>query len=387
MIESGAVHDVGVYAPRQNQPYMWFTHATLDLTTPDTHKRAEEAIHNVMVSLHQTPFAEEEVERAKKVLKTSWARNAESVEGIMNMLGSAVSMGDWKDVGKRVHALESITAKDLATAAKQAFHESNMTVVHVQPSTLQQRPEMQSTPIQSLGLLETKAPEPNHLEVSCSQSKKLACLNCKIKSCDDASIHHVENSSASYIRLSVSTPFPKEYSACAEMVAACLGKCCAKGIEKDMAEQLKTLGADRQFSKGHEYIHMNADLPADKDDLQQSMELLASQWAEPEFHIDDLRKEQSRTIAELRSLKGNQKYLAKQAFMTRLYSSSPYSKSIQDKIREIEGVSEYALQDFYNLYMKQSPITMTVLSGDTSNIKIMKRGLQKTRIWKAWNGS
>ena len=52
----------------------------------------------------------------------------------MNVIGRAVSMGDFKDLEYRTAALDSIDSALIQRVATSVFQDNNLTVVHVSPA-------------------------------------------------------------------------------------------------------------------------------------------------------------------------------------------------------------------------------------------------------------
>jgi hypothetical protein len=58
-------------------------------------------------------------------------------------------------------------------------------------------------------------------------------------------------------------------------------------------------------------------------------------------------------LAELRSMRHNQKYLAKEMLMTKMFAHSNYSKTLEQKINKVSGIRMSELENFYTTTLKQ----------------------------------
>lgn len=346
LIESGAVHDVGVYAPRQNQPYLWYTHATLPSATASVHQKAADAMHS-MVQTFQKRIPNDELDRAKNTVRLQWSRSTESLEGIMNVIGRAVSMGDFKDLEYRTAALDSIDSALIQRVATSVFQDNNLTVVHVSPA---KNPELLATePISSSTHLE-KAPEPGHIEVS-SETSSLKCTKFEVPRRPSSVLRHVYNSDAAYNRVSVSFRVPPAQHEVATILAECLNHkdCTAPGVV-------------RKYSAGHEYFHLNGDFSAEPAKWEAGLQgALQQEWLKAKIDSATINLQKSRCIAELNSQRGNQEYLAKQAFIRSIYETSPYHEDISNKVSRMSSVSHGSLMGLHS-QLTQRPAVITVLS-------------------------
>ena len=157
LIDKNVVHDINVYAPRKRDSYIWCVHATLGNKSRGAMNAAEINIFNMLYELRED-VSKVELERAKNILRMSWS-NLNTIHEMTMELGKAVSLGNWKDIGNRLSALESITPKDIKHAVATYLNVYQCSSVHVYPHDV----NYERTSPTAMPLMDCKKSSINHV--------------------------------------------------------------------------------------------------------------------------------------------------------------------------------------------------------------------------------
>lgn len=98
-------------------------------TPGHTPAEIRDAIHQEIDRLKNEDVTNEELKMVKTRAKADLIRGLASNQGLANQLGTAEARyGDWRDLFRRVDAIDKVTKADIRRIANQAFVESNRTV-------------------------------------------------------------------------------------------------------------------------------------------------------------------------------------------------------------------------------------------------------------------
>lgn len=355
LLEKGILHDVSVYAPRQKNNYLWFFHGTLGRTSPQIRQTAEEAMLNTLQWFGFKKVSNKRLNIIKVALKDGWARDTESVMDIMNELGRSASIGDWTDYAKRHQALESITIDDIQNIAKSVFKQDNMTVTHVIPS------DEVPTPLQTRPLtLENNNISPMVFE---NASKKTAPWTIQPVS-PSTNIIHVPR--AKYVRAIVSSRFSPAQHDMASLFVSNMGNGCSE--HESPTSTLMSMHSERSFTHDHEYIHLSMAMPDTSKTLQQAGNLMFhGEWLKPTFSTKFINLQKKHMIAELRSKSQDQSFQLKSHFIRKLFEQTIYNEPIESRIRRIQNISGYDLQQFHSKWIKPACAYVTIMAPAIEN--------------------
>lgn len=342
LIETGVLHDVSTYAPRQENPYLWFMHGTLE--SAEHLDAVETRMLHVLQSFGTHPVSEETLRDVKNGMQDDWARSVESVTDMMNELGRGVSMGNWKDCADRRMALESITVDDISTVAARIFQQQHMTVTRVIPTPRASGPatpagKMKEAPVSLSPAVPTAPASGSSWEVhSLGQGVRVL---------------HAPR--ASYVRATVSARFsPAQHDAATLFV----GSMSAHAI----GQRLMDMHTSRNFSHDHEFIHMTMEMPTDAHVLEKASDMfLEHHWFNPAVSTNiDVQKRHM--VAELNALKQDQSYLTKSHFIRSLFQNTMYHTPIDVRTERIMSMTPQSLQDFHTTWIQKASTMATVVA-------------------------
>lgn len=346
LVNDGTVHDVSTYAPRQENPYLWFMHGTLD--SHENMGTVERKMLHVLQSFVSHPVSSDTLRDVKAMLLDDWSRSLESVTDMMNELGRGVSMGNWKDCADRRVALESIRPEDISSVAEQVFQPHQMTVTYVLPT---------ESPIVSKAAKAINAapvaPSPAvPAKVSNTVSWKVVPLS--------SGTHILCAPRASYVRVTLSARFsPAQH----DMATLFVGTMRASRNEP----QLASLHTERNFSHDHEFVHMTMELPAQQHVLDKASGVyFEHQWMNPILDSNiDIQKRHM--IAELNASQKDQGYLTKSHFIQSLFEQTMYHTPVDVRVQRIVDMTPASLKAFHVKWIEKSPTLVTVVAPTISD--------------------
>ena len=361
LIEDGTLHDVSTYSPRQMDPYLWFFHGTQETTSPQLRQQTEAKMLGVLQTFGTHAVTQESLDNVKTFMKDNWARSAESVTDVMNELGRGVSMGNWKDFAAREATLDQITTHDVQRVARCTFTTRNMTVTHVIPASCS-KPELEVHDMATGDL--RRAPAPATLTQAQGTESAWHCK--QVTPCQ----HVLCVPRAAYVRVTLSARFSPEEHGVAGIMTACMGKGTdANGLSNTL--QLMSMHSERSFTHDHEFVHMSMAMPVAGRSLTQASALMYNtEWKGATFDSHTVELQKRLHLAELKSLKHDQGYQTKAAFITRLFERTLYHIPLDVRAHRLQAITRQDVADFHRKWVSNNGstyVTMTVPNEDISS--------------------
>lgn len=320
-VKAGTLHSTGMYAPRMRDAFMMVLHASLPgkNTSNDVIDTLQHDIHNFQ------PTAQE-IERAKKYIQTSHKESFSSVMNIIQTLGNAVGIGDWRDVQIHAQAVQQVRQEDVQQFCKEFFHPERCSAVRLIPGDMPTNPTIIPRNIQ---LTETKmdTAETNTTVRAMKNEGKVAV--------------HYPDAHANYMHVSISVPHEKQ--AVANILAGCMGNGCKLKDNVYSQEQcdveLSKRETIRSFSAERGFIHAAVRLPTNETDkLTGASIVITGEVFAPEIDFDTFNMVKKNTVQELLASKDDPNTTAKHILMQQMFSTSPYI-SIDEQVQHVNAVS------------------------------------------------
>lgn len=369
LITSNILHDIGVYCPKQHDPFLFFFHGTMGRPNPSAPNKMLETLQTFTT----VPVNEIDLNNVKRQMVDEWNRSTESTSDIMNAIAAGVSIGKWPDASDRHHILSSITTHDITRVSESVFKKDNMNIVRVVPSI-----KARSLPIE--------------VDTTIHYSKSPASLD--ILPIDEPkanwSMHNIGMATnilqvpqAKYVRATISARFDPKYSDIASLFVKNLG---------EMGQQLYNLHSNRFFASDHEFIHLNMELPLEIGKLKQAAGLIANtDWKSPRFKLEEIEIKKRQMISEMRNLGQNQDYMTKSMFVQELFSNTTYHIPITQRIDALESVTADHIKSFHRKWMINGESYIVVVSPTVEMgqqlAKILPNGAVRTPVptmsWKS----
>jgi len=372
LLTSNILHDMGVYCPKQHDPFLFFFHGTMGRLNPSAPNKMLE----ILQTFSTVPVNEFDLNTAKQQMVDEWNRSTESPSDIMNAIAKGVSIGNWTDVSDRHHILSSITKHDITRVASTVFKKDNMTITRVVPLIGAEK--------QSLI---------NEVDTTINHSKAPASLDIRVEAETKAnwSMHKIGRTTnillspqAKYARATISARFDPLYSDIASLFVKNFGE---KG-----QQQLYNLHSNRNFASDHEFVHLNMELPLDLGKLKQAASLITStDWKSPHFDEEEIEIIKRQMISEMWTLEQDQAFMTKSTFVKGLFSNTIYNIPITKRIETLERVSANHMKQFHRKWMIGGDNTIVTIVSPTVEMgqklaKILPTSSQmpvSTMTWKS----
>ena len=370
LLTSNILHDIGVYCPKQHDPYLFFFHGTMG--------RANPMVPNKMLDTLQTfstvPVNEIDLNTAKRQMVDEWDRSTESPSDIMNAIAAGVSIGNWTEISDRHHILSSITKHDIMRVAESIFRKGNMNIVRVVPSI-----KARSLPIEvDTTINRSKAPEINDIGGKTEPKANWSMHNI------GKTTNVLQVPQAKYARATISARFDPQYHDIASLFV--------KNFGERGQQQLYNLHSNRKFALDHEFVHLNMELPLELGKLKQAASLIINtDWQSPHFDEEEIEIKKRQTISEMRTLEQDQSYMTKSVFVQELFSNTMYHIPITQRIGTLESVTADHMKQFHRKWMIGGDNTIVTILSPTEEMgqnlaKILPTSSQmpvSTMTWKS----
>jgi zinc protease len=165
-----------------------------------------------------------------------------------------------------------------------------------------------------------------------------------------------------------------------------LARLCAKGlllgtVQRKAAainEELDFMGASLNASANRDYgvIHMRML----KDELDKGLDLFADVLTAPVFPREEIRKEVSTTLAEIRAAEDDPEDVAEKAFMKSLFPQEPYGHPVEGTKESVDKLQREDLLTFYGEYYHPNN-SILVVAGDMTMKELKDRLLSRLATW------
>ena len=370
LLTSNILHDVGVYCPKQHDPYLFFFHGTMGRANPS----APHEMLEILQTFSNVPVNESDLNTAKRQMIDGWNRSTESTSDIMNAIAAGVSIGNWSDVSDRHHILSSITKHDITRVASTVFRKDNMNIVRVVPSI-----KARSLPIEvDTTINHSKAPEINDIRVKTEPKANWSMHNI------GKTTNVLQVPQAKYARATISARFDPQYHDIASLFV--------KNFGERGQQQLYNLHSNRNFASDHEFVHLNMELPLELGKLKQAASLIINtDWQSPHFDEEEIEIKKRQTISEMRNLDQDQAFMTKSMFVKAIFSNTVYNIPVDQRINALERITTEHMKQFHRKWMIGGDNTIVTIVSPTEEMgqnlaKILPTSSQmpvSTMSWKS----
>jgi len=372
LVTSNILHDIGVHCPKQHDPFLFFFHGTMG--------RPNHVAPYKMLEILQTfstvPVNDFDLNNVKRKMVDEWDRSTESPSNIMNAIAAGVSIGNWTDVSDRHHILSSITKYDLMRVASTVFRKNNMTVTSVVPSQAERNFFLDTVDTSSEAHSLEKAPASLDIVVKNEPKANWSTVGLGMTT----NVIHCPQ--AKYARATISARFDPEYSDIASLFVKNFG---------EIKQQLYNLHSNRTFASGHEFIHLNMELPLEIGKLKQAAFLIANtDWKSPHFDEETIEIKKRKMISEIRTATQDQAFMTKSTFVQQLFSNTIYNIPVHQRINALERVTTNHMKQFHKKWIIGGDNTILTIVSPTLEMgqklaQILPNSSQKPITTMSWN--
>jgi zinc protease len=322
-IDAGLVHSVGMYAARMRDPFLLVVHGSI----PGSDKtRLRSALTRFQQDLsHFTPTVEE-LERAKKHLATAYKSSFSSVMNIIQTLGASAGLGDWTDAEKHAVSIQNVTIEEVQHFCAHRFKESQSSIVSMIPDR------------EAQALVDI----PRHVEMK--QGTVEENVVDTVHAEKHPTVVYVSTPDATAIHMRVTAAIDPSKQVAAEILAQCMGNGCVIRDHTYTADQcdleLSKRSAERTFTADRGYIHAALHLPIEsKDKLTAASIVVNGELFAPTIDKKTFLSAKRSLAEELNASRSDPTTMCKHRLMKAMFSTSPYDKSIDEQVQDIQHVS------------------------------------------------
>ena len=340
LIDSAVIHNVGCYAPRNIDKYMFCLHGSFEIHDEATLVTGENAIFNMLQEI-QTGLTSSELNTAVKTLMTEWADAPfKTIHSTLMALGESVDVGNWKDVSSRIETLKTISVDDVRNVIAEYLVEDKATTVRVFPVG-EEVSAVATAPLAPAKVAPAETGTVQKLTWTCNSS---------VQTKGNAVLQTLETSGTD-LHCSISIPYDHNDQAVADTVMSMMLGHCEYDRQilnaDDIASKMATLGIEMGQDVGLDHVHVNFMLQQPEKYVEATKFITDGILKSSLFPGADMETNKRNNIAEIASLADSQQYTTKKELITQLFEHTRYNKSIPDQISDVRLVSKEACDAFY----------------------------------------
>jgi zinc protease len=320
-VKRGEVHSTGMYAPRMRDAFMVVVHASVAGTDAEKAARVAETFKR---DLHKLDPTQEELDRAKDQLAMHHEASLETVADMMKTLGAAAGLGDWTDAQAHADAVQLVTRDDVVRYCNAFLTPLRASLVRLVPGP------MPSAPV--------SIPHAPQLKPYAAEASRAAGF---ISAERKATHVAIATPGARTAHMRVSLAFDPRDQTVADVLTKTLGNGCRMQqttfSRETCAAQLAKRHAARSFTSDRGFIHASLRLPM-RSAAAPAAVVVNGELLNPIIAEADVRAAVRNISEELNAAKDDPMNRAQRLLITTLYTSSPYDKSLDERVAELHRV-------------------------------------------------
>ncbi|MEM8867438.1 MAG: pitrilysin family protein [Verrucomicrobiota bacterium] len=364
--DEGKANATFTFGPKLRDPGLFLFGAYL--TEQASHEEAEAIIHEEIQRLIKTGIGEDELTRAKSVIRAQTVYKRDGSYSIADEINECIAMGDWTQFVRLPKAVQAVTKEEIQEVAAKYFQKRKSTTGWFVPT--------KSEPV----AIASHEIGPNYYREPGMDAESAAGEDLPIDAVVDFS-SKMQRATVSGIEvIAIDMPVkdvvsfrggfaagdslsPSDSPSLASLTAAMLDKGTTRKDRFEIAERLDTLGASINFgSSAHAMTFGGKFLRPDAGAI---VSLLAEQLREPSFDPEVFETVKSRHNASLLQAVDDPIYRAEASLTRLLYPSdhpnfTPPIETLQDNLNSI---TTEALQAFHEAHYGPKSMTL-VFAGD-----------------------
>jgi len=345
LLEKNIIHNIGCYAPRNVDSYIWCLHGSFG--RPDKIQHGEEELLNMIKGIGQY-VSDDELTSAVNTLKSEWGKEPfVNVHSTLMALGEACALGNWKDISQRLKTLDELKKEDIYSAVKNYLTLDKLTSVQVHPTHTAAVPV--STHPQE---------EPDVKDVDLTEYLDR-------KACTWEAAGHVQikrgarfqmmATSGDEVVLQMSLPFPHSERWAANLCDAMYGKACTyegKTMDSDAIQsKCVKLGMELESTKGKRFFHIKF-VFNNLDKLEEAMNFAINGiYKKTHFTRANFTSAKNSIISELNSLAQSDSYTVKENLITSLFHNTSYDEPVKLKAHTQAQTKLSSVKSFYDTHV------------------------------------
>ncbi len=372
--DKGKASATFTYAPMLHDPGLFTFGAYL---TPDaTHEEVEAIIWNEINSLISGGVDEDELARAKSVIKASTVYGRDGPYAIADQINEAIAMGDWSAYVNLPKAIEDVPAEALQEVAAKYFVERSSTTGWFVPKVVNTLTAQASTlpgpnyyrDPEIFGLLHNEAASAS--PAGAAETESVVDFSSQMQRAQIGEIELIAidmpiDNVVSFVGSIAGgdSLSPDDAPMLASLTAAMLDKGTQNQDRFQIAEKLDTLGAGIGFGSDEQSLQFSGKFL--RADAGAVLSLLADQLRNPAFDPEVLETLKSRQKAGLLQAIDDPDYRASALMSRLLYPESHinYSTPIEALIADLEATTVEDLAAFHQAHYGSKSMRL-IFTGD-----------------------
>ena len=371
--DQGKASSTFTYAPQLRDPSLFILAAYLTLDS--THEDTEAIILDEINSLINGGVTEDELTRAKSVIRASTVYGRDGPYAIASQINEAIAMGDWMNYVNLPKAIEQVSTDEIKRVAAKYFVRNNRTTGWFVPKQSKATAQIASSPTGPIyfrdpavyGSLQNNSDTEDSGVVSSaatvdfsSQMQQATVGNIEVIAIDmpiDAVVSFVGSFAAG------NTLSPDDAPTLAGLTADMLDKGTQRNDRFAIAERLDSLGAEIHFEASAHSLDFSGKFL--RQDAGAVMSLLAEQLREPAFKPEVLETLKRRQSANLLQAIDHPDYRADAQITRLLYPQQHpnYSPPIDVLLEDLKHTTIQDIQTFHSDYYGSQSMRL-VFAGD-----------------------
>ena len=353
VLRQGVMHNVGSYAPRQVDSYMWCLHGSIG--NPTKLKQGEQQLIKMVTGLQR--IEKEELEAARASLRQEWSvAPYNNIHSTTMALGEAAALGNWKDIVQRVATLETITAQDLQNCANKYLKEQKVTVVSILP---------RDHPIKQVSTSPLEMVESKPVKM---RSKPTQCEWDVHTFETEHNGFHVQTlkTTGSSIYVNITIPYPHEERFNANMFDSMFLQQCVyhnKNMSAgEINNKLDSMGIDIACNKGHNTYNFQFAFNHPENVVEGMDFVVKGLMRNTTFNPEGFMISKRSILSELAALKANNEYRVKEDLINKMFIHTSYEESLAFKETKMSKVGQRDLTSFYENHIKKAGVVHCTLA-------------------------
>jgi len=251
-----------------------------------------------------------------------------------------------------VRRIQQVTKEDIKRVANKYFHDENMVVVTIKPSSSEKPP-----------LKETVSEK-----VSVGRVQKLKL---------DNGITLLFKRNLNFPTISIKAAFKsgtryetEEDNGITNFMVEMLLRGTRKRTAEEIVEEFERIGSSVNATAEKDRFHLATDIL--RDDIDRILDVLADIVSNPTFPDDEIEKLRKEILANIKRQQDDPRTIAKQFFHQQLYTEHPYRLPTLGTEKSVSGITREEIRAYYERFVDPSNMVLGIF-GDFDEVTIVAK--------------
>ncbi len=305
------------------------------------------AVHAEIEPVKTATVSESELQKAKKLIKSGYLLEVETMEQKARLLGSDIlATGEVGFSYRYLDGIASVTSAEVMAVARRYLDKDQLCVVGIVPKGKgEARAEVKDKKATERPRIE-KATLPNGLRLLTQEGEKAATVSV------DA-----------YFLGGTRYETPKT-NGVGNLMAPLLLKGTKSRTAEEIALSIDQMGAKVSASSDMNTFHVSLEML--QEDLEQGLELVADIILRPKFDDEEFKRQQKNALAVIKRRADYWHEKPRQMMLSSLYSSHPYRMSKYGTLESVSRLTVDDVWDYYEAYVKPDNMVLSIFGAANS---------------------